>query len=78
MTSLQVFLPDDAVERITALAAEAGRSPDAFLTEAILDYLLNSARRTGKRPSQHSGSQTRPYIDGCNTYTVTVTDRHRN
>lgn len=39
MTSLQVFLPDDAVERITALAAEAGRSPDAFLTEAILDYL---------------------------------------
>ena len=39
MTSLQVFLPDDAVERIAALAAEAGRSPDAFLTEAILDYL---------------------------------------
>ena len=39
MTSLQVVLPDDAIARITALAAEAGRSPDTFLTETILDYL---------------------------------------
>jgi RHH-type rel operon transcriptional repressor/antitoxin RelB len=39
MTSLQVLLPDDAVVRIAALAAEAGRSPDAFLTDAILEYL---------------------------------------
>ncbi len=39
MTSLQVLLPDDAVERIAALAAEVGRSPDAFLTDTILDYL---------------------------------------
>lgn len=39
MTSLQVVLPDDAIKRIVALAAEAGRSPDMFLTEAILDYL---------------------------------------
>ena len=38
MTSLQVLLPDDAVERIAALAAEVGRSPDAFLTDTILDY----------------------------------------
>lgn len=39
MTSLQVILPDDAVERLAAFAAEVGRSPDAFLTDAILDYL---------------------------------------
>jgi RHH-type rel operon transcriptional repressor/antitoxin RelB len=39
MTSLQVFLPDDALARVRALAAEAGRSPDAFLTDAILEYL---------------------------------------
>lgn len=39
MTNLQVVLPDEAIERIAALAAEAGRSPDVFLTEAILDYL---------------------------------------
>lgn len=39
MTSLQVFLPDDAVARIAVLAAEAGRSPDAFLTDAILEYI---------------------------------------
>ncbi len=39
MTSLQVVLPDDAIARITALAAAAGRSPDTFLTETILDYL---------------------------------------
>lgn len=39
MSSLQVYLPDEAVARISALAAEAGRSPDAFLTNAILEYL---------------------------------------
>ncbi len=39
MTRLQGVLPDDAIARITALAAEAGRSPDIFLTETILDYL---------------------------------------
>ena len=39
MTSLQVLLPDDAVVRLAALAAQVGRSPDAFLTDAILDYL---------------------------------------
>ena len=39
MTSLQVLLPDDAVERLAALAVEVRPSPDAFLTDAILDYL---------------------------------------